>query len=95
MAIRCPYCDKKLKGVKAVYGHWAFCEAYKEFVKKHGKEARLPFKWISYTRRRPRNWVNRNVASKSVGGRDVTHASTDRTTRPPNRMNVADDRAAI
>lgn len=66
MAIKCPYCFKKLGGIKSVYGHWAFCSKYKDFVEKNGKEARLPFKWVGYVQRIPKNWVNRKASQKSV-----------------------------
>jgi hypothetical protein len=66
MAIKCPYCGKRLNSVKAVYGHWSWCGAYKEFVKNNGKPARLPFKWVGYTQRHPRNWVDHKVTKKTV-----------------------------
>lgn len=66
MAIRCPYCKKRLTSVKAVYGHWAHCEKYHAFVEKNGKEARFPFKWIGYTQRRPKKWISRPVTQKKT-----------------------------
>ncbi len=67
MAIRCPYCKKKLNSVRAMYGHWAFCPEYKVFVKKNGREARLPFIWVGYPNRKPKKWVDRKAVQKPVG----------------------------
>jgi hypothetical protein len=54
----------KLGSVKAVYGHWPHCKPYHEFVKKHGKESRLPFRWVGYTKRAPKGWVNKQSSQK-------------------------------
>jgi hypothetical protein len=64
VAIRCPYCNKRMNSVKAVYGHWASCLRYKAFIKKNGKNARVPFVWTGYTKRRPKGWVNRKAVQK-------------------------------
>jgi hypothetical protein len=63
-----------LGGIKSVYGHWSHCGAYKEFIKKFGKEARRPFKWSGYPNRLPKNWVDRRKATiqKPVGQNPVS-----------------------
>ncbi len=71
VSIPCPYCGKKLSGVKSVYGHWATCAAYKSYVKKNGKERRIPFRWTGYTKRRPKGWVNRTAAQKPMAKPEV------------------------
>ena len=57
MSLRCPYCKKKFASVKAIYGHWGWCKEYQEFVRKNGKVARVPFTWIGYRDRKPRDWI--------------------------------------
>lgn len=41
--VRCPYCYKWFKNKYAVYGHWAYCDAYKEFLETHPRDDRIPF----------------------------------------------------